>query len=156
MAILYSNYAVVQNKPTAITMLDALEATPTTRTVQPLYTMTGAEVNGDTIYLEKVPAGTIVIPFLSNVYSDAVATTGVGTVGDAPTSAKDLVAASTNRYSTGLDVAAAGVDPFTGGAAATVPYQTLSERWLTFTFTTLTVPVAGKKLQFNITRNVVT
>lgn len=162
MAIFYSNIGAVQVAPTAKTMLDAEVTSPTTRTTQPVYTFTGTEVAGDTIYLEKLPAGATVIPFLCNVYSNGVAGTATITVGDAPGTAKDPNAAVTNRYSTALDVAASGVDAFTGGAAAGAPYQipalglqVPSERWLTATLATLVTPVAGQKLQFNITKNIV-
>jgi hypothetical protein len=149
MATLYTNYAAVQLAPTPITMLQPLEATPTTRVVQPVYTFTGAEAAADVIRVFQVPAGSIVIPHLSNVVSDAVATTATITVGD------DGLGSTldADRYSTALNVAAAGVDAFTGGAAATVPYQSTAEGWITVTLATLATPVAGKKLFFNLALN---
>lgn len=157
MAILYSNnIGVFQVAPKATELLNSAVATPTTRTLQPSYTMTGNEAAGDIIYLCKVPNGTTVVPFLSNVYSNGVASVATITVGDAPVRAKDTVVASANRYSTALDVAASGVDAFTGGAAAATPYETLDLRWITATFATLTTPTAGGKLQFNITLNQLT
>lgn len=155
MATLYSNFAAVQLAPTATTMLDTIQATPTFRILQPKYTFTADEVATDVIRLCKVPAGTIIIPYLSNVVSDAVATTATITIGDAAVSSKDTVVADADRYSTALNVAAAGSDAFTGGVAETVPYQLTAERWITVTLATLGTPVAGKILQFNLALNVV-
>lgn len=156
MATLYGNFAEVQNAPTPTTMLDTRQATPTTRVIQPKYTFTGDEVATDTIRLCKLPAGCVILPYLSNVVSDAVATTATITIGDEAVSAKDTVTADVDRYSTALDVAAAGADAFTGGIAATVPYALTAERWITVTLATLNTPVAGKILQFNLAYNDVT
>ncbi len=153
--ILYSDFAAVQLAPTPTTMLDTIQATPTFRILQPKYTFVGTEAATNIIRVCKLPAGTIVIPYLSNVVSDGVATTATITVGDYAFSSKDTVVADADRYSTSLDVAAAGADAFTGGVAATVPYELPAERWLTATIASMDTPVAGKILQFNLALNVV-
>jgi hypothetical protein len=152
MATLYTDIAAVQLAPTPITMLDTLDATPTTRILTPVYTMTGTEAANDVIRVCKVPNGTKVICRSSGTANTATASVATITVGD------DGLGGTldADRYSTALDVAAAGVDSFTGGAAATVPYVSSAEGWITATFATLTTPNDTGVIQFFITVNQVT
>ena len=150
MATLYTDYAAVQLAPTAKTMLDTLEATPTTRILTPKYAMTGDEVAADIIRICKVPAGTTVIARSSGTANTATAAVATITVGDEGLGSGT---ADPDRYSTALDVAAAGVDAFTGGVAATTPFTSTAEGWITATFATLTTPNATGVIQFFITVN---
>lgn len=150
MAILYSNVGAKQNAPTNKSPLGPIEVAPAHRKLILSYTMTGAEVANDVVKLYKLPANSIVIPRGSLVVSDAIAATATITVGDHDLNDNALDA---DRYSTALNVAAAGDDSFTGGVAATTPFTTTSESWLTFTFATLATPTAGKRLDFYVEVN---
>ena len=118
-----------------------------------VYTMTGNEVQNDIINVARVPSGSLVNPIDGNVASEAVATTAVITVGDTDTQA-GTVTADTARYSTSLNIAAGNTTvgfPFTGGTVLLTPAQ-ITDDWVFITakFTTLTVPVAAKKIIFRI------
>jgi hypothetical protein len=146
MATLYSAVAAKQNSPSGKTPLDARDVLPDFKRIRYTYTFTGAEVANDVIYIVKLPAGTRIQPRNSEVYGDAVAGTATITVGDH--SAVTGLALDADRYSTSLNVAAAGWDVFTGGAAEAAPFETTVETWITATLATLVTPVAGKKLDF--------
>lgn len=119
-----------------------------------VYTMTGAELAGDTINIARIGGGAVVDPVRSSVAGNGVGTTASITVGDTDTAA-GLGAASTTRYSTAIvvsaDMTATSAVSFVGGTSLIVPYQTSDEGcFLTATFTILTVPVAGKVLVFRM------
>jgi hypothetical protein len=110
-----------------------------------IYTMVGTEVAGDII---KVPLqqGDRILPHLSQVSSDGIATTATLKIGD-----DDIAGPDDDRYGAAIDVAAAGLDSFnaaTKGVAATTSYSLSKDANLTVTFATLGTPVAGKKLEF--------
>ncbi len=156
MATLYTNLASQQlpSAPGSTNRSSTLEATPKNRTLTPFYTMTGAEAASDTIRIAKVPAGVIVLPTLSSTATRAggLATTMTITVGDDGGGSNDgAVTLDVDRYSTALNVAAAGADAFTGGIAAEAPFTTTAETWITATIATLATPTAGGILQFFIT-----
>jgi hypothetical protein len=115
----------------------------------PTYTMVGTEAANDVIRLGFLKEGAEIVPHLCTVNSDAVATTATITVGDLDLAGVGA-AIDADRYSTALDVAAAGNDTFTGGVAFTTPYRLGGEAWISFTFATMNTPVAGKKLRFRI------
>jgi hypothetical protein len=109
--------------------------------------MLGTEAAGDVIRFGQLPAGSIILPHLSIVTSDGIATTATLNVGDTGTvdqKGAALQAAVANRYAAALDVAAAGVDAFTPLVAQ---FELGGDTWLVAAFATLTVPVAGKKLR---------
>ncbi len=115
--------------------------------------MTGAEAAADVIRLIKVPAGCVVIPRLSGTYTrtGGIAVTATITIGDDGGGANPgFVTADDDRYSTALNVAAAGADAFTGGVAEQTPFTTTAQTWLTATLATLSTPTAGGILQFFI------
>lgn len=152
MATLYGALAALQNTPSNKTPVGPLEAFPSTRTLLLRYTQTGSEAASDIVRLYKLPPGAIVIPQLSAVTSSGVsATTATITVGDYK---PDGTALDADRYSTALNVQAAGDDSFTGGAAASTPFVTTEDSWLTFTYATLTGAVtAGGTLDFRVVVN---
>lgn len=150
MATLYGTIAAKQNTPSGKDPLFPIETLPTTRKLLLTYVMDGTEAAADIVRIYKLPPGCIVIPQTSAVTGDGIATTATITVGDYSLTGTALDA---DRYSTALDVAAAGADTFTGGVAAATPYATTDESWLTFTFATMGTPVAGKKLDFRIDVN---
>lgn len=118
------------------------------------YTMTGAELAGDTIFIARVGGGCVVDPVRSSVAGNGVGTTASIQVGDTDTQA-GAGAALTTRYSTAIvvsaDMSATTAVNFAGGSALIVPYETADEGcWLTATFTILTVPVAAKVLVFRL------
>lgn len=119
-----------------------------------VYTMTGAELAGDTIFIARVGGGAVVDPVRSSVAGNGIGTTASIQVGDTDTNG-GLGAASPTRYSTAIVVSADNTATtainFAGGTALIVPYQTADEGcWLVATFTILTVPVAGKVLVFRM------
>ena len=146
MATLYSSVAAKQNSPSGKNPLDSRDVLPEFKRVKYTYTFTGAEVAGDIIRIVELPAGTELQPRNCEVYGDAVAGTATITVGDY-SSVTGLVL-DDDRYSTSLNVAAAGWDVFTGGAAEATPFKTTVDTWITATLATLATPVAGKKLDF--------
>lgn len=118
------------------------------------YTMTGAELAGDTIFVARIGPGALVDPVRSNVAGNGIGTTASITVGDTDTQA-GTGAASTTRYSAAIvvnaDMSATTGVSFAGGIALITPYQTGDEGcFITATFTILTVPVAGKVLVFRV------
>ena len=146
MATLYSAVAAKQNSPSGKTPLDARDVLPEFKRVKYTYTFTGAEAASDVIYIVKLPPGCAIQPRNSEVYGDAVAGTATITVGDY--SAVTGLVIDADRYSTSLNVAAAGWDVFTSGDAEANPFTTTVETWITATLATLVTPVAGKKLDF--------
>ena len=112
------------------------------------YTMLGTEAAADVINLCKLPEGAKIVPGLSNVTGDGIATTATMDIGDTD----DTTAADVDRYADGLDVAAAGTDLFSAiaGVAQLTPYALQKDAIITATFATLNTPVAGKKLLFRI------
>jgi len=152
MATLYGALAALQNSPSNKTPVGPLEAFPNTRTLLLRYTQTGSEAASDIVRLYKLPPGAIVIPQLSAVTSSGVsATTATITVGDYK---PDGTVLDADRYSTSLDVQAAGADSFTGGVAAATPFVTTEDSWLTFTYATLTGTVtASATLDFRVVVN---
>lgn len=108
------------------------------------YTMVGTEVATDVINIGWVNSNAMVNPLTSWVATSAsLGTTAAVQVGDA-----DPAGASATRYSTALTVTSATQVQFTGGAAAATPYNVSADSWLTATFSTLSVPVAGSKITF--------
>lgn len=121
--------------------------TPRLGLIDLVYTMLGTEAAADVIRWALLPAGSIILTHLSGVTSDGISTTCTLNVGDTGTltpAGATLQAASANRYAAALDVAAAGFDGFTPLVAR---FELGGDSWLTSTFATLTVPVAGKKLR---------
>jgi hypothetical protein len=146
MATLYSAVAAKQNSPSGKTPLDARDVLPEFKRVRYTYTFTGLEAADDIIRIVKLPPGCRIQPRNCEVYGDAVAGTATITVGDY--SAVTGLVLDADRYSTALNVAAAGWDVFTGGLAEATPFETTVETWITATLATLATPVAGKKLDF--------
>lgn len=147
MAELYSNIGAKQNDPTPKNMASNVELTPNTKLLNPVYTLTGDELTGDRIWLQKVPAGTTVFTGRSKVRGDAVATAITINVGYYDEGGDTVDA---DGFATLLDVAAAGEDAFD----VLTQYTFVTEGWITATIAgTLTTPVAGKKLQFEIVAN---
>lgn len=129
-----------------------------------VYTMTGAEVQNDIIYIARVGQGVIVDPVHSNVAGNGVGTTCSVQVGDTDT-VGGTVAPDQTRYSAAIDVkanmSATTAVPFAGGTALITPAETTDDDnsgggdasgqlWITAKLSILSVPVAGKKLVFRI------
>ncbi len=175
MAILYSNIAGPQRNglnlpdagaslvaaPTGAGFNDPVFELGTLSEITAVYTMTGAEVQSDIIYIARLGMGAIVDPVHSNVASTNVAATATLSVGDTDT-VGGTQAADTERYSTPLNVAsnmsATTALAFAGGTALVTPQEITDDNpgdggqqvWLTAKFVTLATPVAGKKLVFRI------
>lgn len=119
-----------------------------------VYTMTGAEVQDDIIYISRLQMGLLVDPVRSSVAGNGAGTTCSVQVGDTDT-VGGTQAADQVRYSAAIDVkadmsAGTGVS-FAGGTALITPQQVTDEDvWLTAKLSVLTVPVAGKKLIFRV------
>lgn len=118
------------------------------------YTMTGAELAGDTIFVCRLGMGAVVDPVRSSVAGNGIGTTASIQLGDNDTNG-GLGAASPTRYSTAVavnaDMSATSAVSFVGGSSLITPYQTGDEGcFVTALFTILTVPVAAKVLVFRI------
>jgi hypothetical protein len=121
--------------------------TPRCCVLQLNYTMLGTEAAADVFQVE-IPQGFRLLPHLSIVTSDGAATALVMKIGDT-----DPAGADDDRYGAALAVGAAGVyslNANTKGVAATALYTTTADCLLTVTLTTVTTPVAGKKLEFQL------
>lgn len=125
-----------------------------------VYTMTGAEVQNDIVYIARIGDGVVVDPVNSSVAGNGAGTTCSVQVGDTDT-VGGTVAADQVRYSAAIDVkddmSATTAVKFAGGTALITPQSTTDEDsiqdnqlWITAKFSTLSVPVAGKKLVFRI------
>ena len=118
------------------------------------YTFDGTEAASDKVRLLKLPAGSIILPHMSLVTGDGIATTATVDIGDDDVAGVGA-AVDADRYADGLDVAAAGIDLFSALATTTgarlTPYALGADSWIEATFATLVTPVAGKKLKFIIT-----
>jgi len=119
-----------------------------------VYTMTGAEVQDDTIFLSRLQPGLIVDPVRSSVAGNGAGTTCSVKIGDTDTVAGAQVA-DIDRYSAAIDVKAnmstgTGVS-FAGGVALITPIQvTDTGVWLTASLSVLDTPAAGKVLVFRV------
>lgn len=117
-----------------------------------VYTFTGAEAQGDVIYVARLGTGAVVDPVRSSIAGNGVGTTCQVQIGDTDT-VGGTQAASATRYSAAVVVAAdmsatTGVS-YAGGTALITPIETTdADVWLTATLSVLTVPVAGKVLVF--------
>lgn len=119
-----------------------------------VYTMTGAEVQTDTIYICRIGQGAVVDPVRSSVAGNGAGTTCSVQIGDTDTVGGTQVA-DVDRYSAAIDVkadmSATTAVSFAGGLALITPQEvTDADVWLTATLSVLTVPVAGKKLVFRV------
>jgi hypothetical protein len=155
MALLYTDIAANQagNVNTLASLTDPALTAGRDKLITAVYTMTGAEVAADIINIVKIPSGALVDPISGNMAGNGIATTATVSVGDTDTVA-GTVTADASRYSAAQSVAANNVTvgvPFSGGTQLTAPAQ-VTDDWvfLTATFATLTVPVAGKKLVFRV------
>lgn len=160
MATVYTNVATKQNAPSfaSSNINEAIVLTPKTRVATATYTVTAALAANDIIRLVKLPAGSVVIPHLSQIDGDGVgATTATLTVGDTDTTAAGVDATDADRYGAALDVNAAGKDLFdssTRGVASNAPYALQSDSWITATVATLTgTATADRVLTFRIAYN---
>lgn len=117
------------------------------------YTMLGTEAQGDFVNLLRLPMGAQIVPALSQVTTDGIATTATIDVGD-----DDVLgvgtAADSDRYADGLNVASAAHATFSyiACAARLTPYSlgTDPDNAIVMEFKTLVTPVLGKVLDFLI------
>lgn len=125
-----------------------------------VYTMTGAEVQNDIIYIARLGGGVIVDPVDSSVAGNGAGTTCSVQIGDTDT-VGGTVAPNQTRYSAAINVAAdmtaTTAVKFAGGTALITPQETTdddsvqsNQLWLTARLSVLTVPVAGKVLVFRV------
>lgn len=126
------------------------DLTPRTNVAHLTYTMKGTEVALDKVRLMKGRQGMKILPHLSLVTSNAVATTCTIDIGDDDVAGVGA-AVDADRYADGLDVAAAGIDLFNSQApttaARTTPYALGADAWIELTFATLATPIEGRKLE---------
>lgn len=166
MAILYTDIAGVQRdgfnfpggsggltaSPTGGGFNDPVKELGTLSQILCIYTMTGAEFQNDIIYLARLTMGAIVHPN-GSVAVNGIGTTAAITVGDTDTQG-GTVAQDASRYSAAITVTGTSTAPaaFASGTVLLAPAEITDDpTWLTATFSTLTVPVAGKVLVFRLT-----
>lgn len=150
---LNSTVYAVQIAPTLRSRLTPLQLCAGILIANVRYTMLGTEAQGDFVNLLRLPKGAQIVPSLSSVVTDGIATTATIDVGDDDALGTGL-AADADRYADGLDVAAAGIDMFSANACAArlTPYSlgTDPDNAIIMEFKTLVTPVAGKILDFLI------
>lgn len=174
MSFLYTNISGVQrtgyNNPGGGLEADSLGSyndpvfeLGTASEITAVYTMTGAEVQSDIIYIARVGQGVLVDPVRSSITGNGIAGTATMGVGDTDT-VDGTQAMDSERYSKPINVAANMVDTtavsFAGGTTLITPAsitdddnsggQNGQQVWLTAKFATLSLPQAGKKLVFRI------
>lgn len=150
MPTFYSNIGTRQNANSLFgNQVNPAQFSRSIKLLEVVYTFVGTEAANDIVNLAWLPEGSEVVPHLCTVNSDGVASTATITVGDLDVAGVGT-AVDADRYSTALDVAAAGNDAFTGGVAFTTPYRLGADAWLSATFASMNTPVAGKKLTFRI------
>jgi|SRR3990172_2637305 len=115
-----------------------------------LYTMVGDETTSTIIYIARLNAGTLVHPY-GYAGSDGAATTLTVTIGDTDTQG-GTVSADVDKYSTALNVAAAGTNVlFATAAQVMTPTAIVDDQcWLTASVASIGTPVAGKKIAFRV------
>lgn len=165
MATLYTDIAGVQRdgynfpggsggltaSPTGGGFNDPVKELGSVSSVTAIYTMTGAEVQNDIIYLCRLTMGAVVHPTGSVAYN-GIGTTAAITVGDTDTQG-GTVAQDASRYSGAITVTGTATAPlaFASGTALLAPAEITDDpTWVTASFSTLTVPVAGKVLVFRL------
>lgn len=101
----------------------------------------GTDTTADTIRIVKLPSGTWLLPELCTVVHEALGTAYTVTIGDE---------VDPDRFSTALDVKAAGTTAFSGGVESLAPVKLTEDTWITATATLVTTPTADKLAKFNI------
>lgn len=155
MATLNTNIATIEKDTPRVRPFPAGKRFPKFFVAEAIYTVTGDELAADIIDIIKLPQGSRVIPYLSNVTAvGAVATTLTLDIGDDILTAEDgSLLTDPDAYADGLNTAAAGNDLFTSGAqpaAQNVPRILTRDAWIQATLATLDTPVKGTTLVFNI------
>lgn len=176
MATLYSNIASNQrdganfppgspvSPPAGTGFNDPVQELGSASTITAVYTMTGAEVQNDIIYIARIGDGVMVDPVDSSIAGNGIATTAAVQVGDTDT-VNGTQPANQTRYSAAVavnaDMSATTAVKFAGGTALITPQQTTDDDnsggagrtgqlWITAKFSTLTVPVEDKVLVFRV------
>ena len=154
MALQKTDIATNQQTLNARYLNDGKNETGDLKFAFPVYTTTGLEAAADIIDIIQLPVGSMFIPSLSRVSSEACGGTGfaINTIGDGVAGTNATVSA--NRYSaTAIALVSALASAITEAAAnAAIPYATTAadntlKAVLGLTSGTVT---AGKKVQFVI------
>lgn len=120
--------------------------------MEAIYTLTTGtdETSGDILRIAKLPAGTRLIPELCKIVRNDPGTAfNISKIGDEPVVSGDFTG-DDDRYSTTVDISAAGTSDFAYAAqAAGLAHYTLEgDAWIIATLGTVTSPTAGQVVKF--------
>jgi hypothetical protein len=155
MATLYTDRSAVQLPAEAAdtwTRDPGLVNTGNVLYMEAIYTLTDGtdETSGDVIRIAKLPAGVRLLPELCKIVRNDPGTAfNIATIGDTPV-VTGAFTADADRYSTAIDISAAGASDFAYSAqpAGLAHYTLPADAWITATLGTVTSPTAGQVVKF--------
>ena len=127
-----------------------VEVTGNVLYMEAVFTVTSGTASADVIRIAKLPANTRLIPDLCKVVREDPGTTfGIAKIGDEPV-VTGAFTGDDDRYSTAIDIAAAGTSDFAyaAQAAGLAGYTLPADAWIIATLGTVGTPTADKKVKF--------
>lgn len=120
--------------------------------MEAIYTLTAGtdETSGDIIRIAKLPANCRLLPeFCKMVRNDPGTAFNIAKIGDEPVVAGAFTG-DDDRYSTAVDLSAAGTSDFAyaAQAAGLAGYTLPADAWIIATLGTVTAPTAGQVIKF--------
>lgn len=154
-AILYTDRSAVQLPAAGAdtwTRDAGLEQTGAVLYLEAIYTLTAGtdEASGDVLRIAKLPSGCRLIPDLCKVVRNDPGTAfNISKIGDDPV-VEDAFTGDDDRYSTAIDISAAGASDFAyaAQAAGLAGYTLPADAWIIATLGTVTSPTAGQVVKF--------
>jgi len=155
MATLYTDRSAVQLPAAGAdtwTLDPGIEATGNVLYMEAIYTLTSGtdETAGDIIRIAKLPANARLLPELCKIVRNDPGTAFSFTkIGDEPV-VSGAFTGDDDRYSTTVDIAAAGTSDFGYAAqpAGLAGYTLPADAWIIGTLGTVTAPTAGQVIKF--------
>ena len=155
MATLYTDKSALQLPAEAAdtwTRDPGVEATGNILYMEAIYTLTAGtdETSGDVLRIAKLPANARLIPELCKIVRNDPGTAfNIATIGDTPV-VTGAFTADADRYSTAIDISAAGTSDFAyaAQAAGLTGFTLPADAWITATLGTVTAPTAGQVIKF--------
>lgn len=153
MATLYTDKSALQLPAEAAdtwTRDPGVEQTGNVLYMEAIFLVTAATATADVINIAKLPANARLIPELCKVVREDPGTTfGIAKIGDTPV-VTGAFTADDDRYSTAIDIAAAGTSDFAyaAQAAGLTGFTLPAPAWITATLGTVGTPTAGKIVKF--------
>lgn len=157
MATLYSDRAAVQLPAAGAdtwTRDPGIKQTGAITYLEAIYTLTAGtdEAASDVLRICKLPKGVRLLPELCKIVRNDPGTAfNIATIGDEPV-VSGLMTGDVDRYSTAIDISAAGTSDwaYAAQAAGLAHYTLEDEAWIIATLGTITSPTAGAVVKFLI------